>query len=555
MQGKVTGAVFVGEGRLLLTPPIPAEMRSLMLLTREAEFSESFNRMVLRFTDDTYDELKKSGKPGSSAACDAGLLSDTQHTMRKKLHYNLDARILQDVLSPAPGGFFVAFIHGKHYSDKTLFVIDPHGVPNIYPEEIELRTYEDNKEGIWAAFHYSSEYTNGKATSGQKNNVVHIEHQQLDTEIEKSGHLDGKAVTSFVAKTAGVRVVPFTLFPTLRVHGVTGADGQPLNFIQEDKLDDPQFWVVLSKPLAEGETATITTVYDGKDAVSNQGGGNYFPLSREDWFPYAVAGRFRRVHELRHDLPHSKEMKMAVDRQPGKRHQPGGQERYRLEERCIRWRSRALTSAASRWIEAKIEKPDMNVLSYANEDPPAWVQSLQSSIDTNDQTGLHGVQGGGNEARQEIGGTLGTMSTVDLSKKALSEAELSMEIYSDFFGPIPLKRLEITQQTATDFGQSWPGLVYLPMTYLFDTTTRHALGNIMRRYYPAYADDPFGYYMVVAPHEVAHQWWGHAVGFNSYRDQWMSEGFADFSASLYLQFVYAKQPLRYRSSGTTSAAC
>jgi len=29
---------------------------------------------------------------------------------------------------------------------------------------------------------------------------------------------------------------------------------------------------------------------------------------------------------------------------------------------------------------------------------------------------------------------------------------------------------------------------------------------------------------VVTPHEVAHQWWGQLVGFNSYRDQWMSEG-------------------------------
>ena len=33
VQGKVTGAVFVGEGRLLLTPPIPSEERSLSLLT------------------------------------------------------------------------------------------------------------------------------------------------------------------------------------------------------------------------------------------------------------------------------------------------------------------------------------------------------------------------------------------------------------------------------------------------------------------------------------------------------------------------------------------
>jgi aminopeptidase N len=38
----------------------------------------------------------------------------------------------------------------------------------------------------------------------------------------------------------------------------------------------------------------------------------------------------------------------------------------------------------------------------------------------------------------------------------------------------------------------------------------------------------------VTAHEVAHQWWGQTVGFGSYRDQWMSEGFANFSASLFL---------------------
>jgi len=58
-------------------------------------------------------------------------------------------------------------------------------------------------------------------------------------------------------------------------------------------------------------------------------------------------------------------------------------------------------------------------------------------------------------------------------------------------------------------------------------------------------DDPHAYFKVVAPHEVAHQWWGHTVGFNSYRDQWMSEGFADFSASLYLQAFYTKEPQQY----------
>ena len=48
------------------------------------------------------------------------------------------------------------------------------------------------------------------------------------------------------------------------------------------------------------------------------------------------------------------------------------------------------------------------------------------------------------------------------------------------------------------------------------------------------------YWKVVTPHEVAHQWWGQTVGFRSYRDQWMSEGFADTSASLFLQATRPK---------------
>jgi aminopeptidase N len=91
----------------------------------------------------------------------------------------------------------------------------------------------------------------------------------------------------------------------------------------------------------------------------------------------------------------------------------------------------------------------------------------------------------------------------------------------------------MTQQTATNYGQSWPGLVYLPITYFFDSTVRHELGIGEAR----------GYFKVVGPHEIAHQWWGHMVGFPSYRDQWMSEGFADMSASIFLQYVYGQRGL------------
>jgi aminopeptidase N len=34
-------------------------------------------------------------------------------------------------------------------------------------------------------------------------------------------------------------------------------------------------------------------------------------------------------------------------------------------------------------------------------------------------------------------------------------------------------------------------------------------------------------------HETAHQWWGNIVSWRSYRDQWLSEGFAEYSGTLY----------------------
>ena len=36
-------------------------------------------------------------------------------------------------------------------------------------------------------------------------------------------------------------------------------------------------------------------------------------------------------------------------------------------------------------------------------------------------------------------------------------------------------------------------------------------------------------------HEIAHLWWGHLVGWHSYRDQWLSEGFAEYSAMLFVE--------------------
>lgn len=526
VHGKVTGAVFVGEGNLVLDPPIATEKSSLKLLTKSDEFVEQYEHLVLRFTDSTYEQIKQAGTPGGS--CDAGLLHDAENVMRhnREMKYNLDARILEDVLGDRDGGLFVAFVHGKKYNGKEIYFLDPHGAPelihSVAPEEIEFLTYDENKLGTWAAFHFSGEYKDGSATGSQQNTVVEITHEGLDTTIEKNAHLNGKATTTLVCLSAGTRVIPLNLFHTLRVTNVVDDKQQSLAFIQEDKNEDSDFWVILPRALSLGEKFTLTTTYDGKDAVHNEGGGNYYPIARENWFPNAVGAGLggHTSYDMTFRIP--KGMKIAATGSLVSESNQGGQN-------VSIWKSDMPQSVAGfslgRFRSEEAKLTDFLVEAYVNEEVPDDVQTLLSQGTLPDRE----------HNSDAPTAALGTMSTVPLMKKALAEAELSEQLYQGYFGATPFRRLSVTQQTACGYGQSWPELVWLPMCYFYDDTVRHQLGLDWR---------DFGYWKSVTAHEVAHQWWGHTVGFSSYRDQWMSEGFAEMSASLYIQLV-EKNPKKF----------
>ncbi len=42
-------------------------------------------------------------------------------------------------------------------------------------------------------------------------------------------------------------------------------------------------------------------------------------------------------------------------------------------------------------------------------------------------------------------------------------------------------------------------------------------------------------------HEMAHQWWGQAVGWRNYHEQWLSEGFSQYFAALYAEHRYGDE--------------
>jgi hypothetical protein len=562
VNGKVTGAVFTGEATFSLKPPIEVERRYLSTLTKGQPFEEEFSGAVFRFTDGTEEEIKSAAaKDAGPASGDPhGLLSDIQQQLRKKLKENLDVRLLQDVMRDEAGGKFVAFIKGKKYSDKEIFDVDPHGVVtylpvlalqpqfpfSLAPEEVALTLWDPNHEGIWASFHYGLEYSAGIANSDEQNQTFAIQHQKLDTTIDKRAYLTGNAQTTVVALENGLRVIPLRLFPTLRVESVIGEDHQQLSFIQEPKFEDADFAVILPKPLRRGEKYTITTRYKGKDAVSNEGGGNYFPIARENWYPSQGFGQYA-TYAMTFHIP--KGLKIIAT---GKRLKDTDEG----DENITEWDSEVPQAVAGfnfgkfKRDELKLEgrkAPDGKQLTdsylleaYVNPEAPAYLNALTGpGGGDGGVAGPGGGQGGvtprglGVNSSLSEASALGTFSTTD-TKKAMAEAQVAVQIYTEYFGEASYKRLAMTQQPAPNFGQSWPGLVYLPITYFLDSTTRKAFGS---------SADRLGYFTIVGPHEVAHQWWGHTVGFQSYRDQWISEGFAEMSASIFIQFIQSQKNL------------
>jgi Peptidase family M1 domain len=108
-----------------------------------------------------------------------------------------------------------------------------------------------------------------------------------------------------------------------------------------------------------------------------------------------------------------------------------------------------------------------------------------------------------------------------------SQAAGTVQFLSGELGAFPYPNLEITQLPGF-ISQSWPGLIYLSSMAFLDQDERRALG----------LQDPFTEVLLsrlMLSHETAHQWWGDAVDWLSYRDEWITEALANYCALMMLE--------------------
>ena len=112
-------------------------------------------------------------------------------------------------------------------------------------------------------------------------------------------------------------------------------------------------------------------------------------------------------------------------------------------------------------------------------------------------------------------------TTNNMVKNVAIDVANSLSFYSSIFGiKLPYKNIWVTA-IESGHGQAFQGFLHLSQ---FTYDSEHPGASELFR-----------------AHEAAHLYWGHLVGWKSYRDQWLSEAFSEYSAMLYIQAVMPKK--------------
>jgi hypothetical protein len=507
VESRVLGAVFMGEGSWELRPGTEAERRQLAFETGDKSLevlADRFTELTLLFTDGSAAEIVEAGRPGAAAPAQAAdVWNDFLKRERKDLKTNLHIRLLADLLRPPDParGVFMALVDGKKLK-PAIAVVDPAGLdwmPEMLlvgAENSALYVVHESEGGYW----YLARRKADAALPSFSRASARAEAYSVDTTIRKSTDIRGTTTIRWRPLEEGLRVLPLGLLDKLRIQEVVFARGDdpawnPAAFIQERKDEDANVAIVFPAPLPKDELIRLKLTYEGTDVLRSAGDGNFIVGARESWYPNLGVFREPAAYELTFRIPKKNEI-ISVGEPV--------EDRIEGDSRICVWKTAAPIRVAGFNYGAGFKR-----LEQTDKD-----SGLRIQVFTNPGTPdiIHEIQ-------------LSGVAPERLADSAMADGINTSRVGTVYFGPLPGGHVAITQQSQWFFGQSWPSLIFLPYLSFLDSYNRFRLG----------LQETADFVDAVGPHEFAHQWWGHLVGWDTYRDQWLSEGLAEFTAGLVLE--------------------
>ena len=543
VNGRVFAAAFRGTGVLSLAPELPLEVQQLKFHTGHAALETEFKEALFLFSDSTLEEV--AGQVTFSSGDVAGLQKLYQKQTGKLARFGLtwDARLLHAALSKNPEPY--AFFHAELKTDKygwLLFDLD-----NAELEEVQVAQWDDK----WRTLNFWCRFPRGGRNPVEvfqqpvARDAYRIQSYALDIRVDKKARLEGIADVKLTAQLPGQGVLLFSLLANLRVSAVTDASGASLSFFQPKDPKDrglavPYLAVVLPEPTRAEQELTLRFTYAGKRVVTKEGSGVFF-ASSFGWYPFYGLGKptlhnpeFVQRYHFTLSLHVPKKYQAVAVGNKVKEYKEGG---FKVTE----WTTGEVPVAVAGFsfgsynVHEEELEDGTKVQVFVNRQPDKYLRDIQrqaeqasiaSGFEERSSSGPRGGLGGspGPDARLA---SLETLNPARLGGIMVKEVANSLRLFEHYFGEYPYKKLAVAN-IPWSYGQGWPSLLYVSSLSFLDSTQRHVLfgGRLSAR-------DQVNITDRFRAHETSHQWWGHVVGWKSYHDQWLSEGFAEYSGLLY----------------------
>ena len=543
VAGRRVGAVFAGgdspgDAEVLLLPPRRGERQSLARFARTPNLDEHFQSALFMFTDttagDLLDDIRAGGR-GRKASDMGRVMADRWGQQTGALAAGFTQRVVADLLSPAPiaGGFLFAQLNSDRIGPFDV-IHDPLGDDQILAGRVENRNGRLAYD-VWTSF----ESQNIRLGSEKPFQAAYsLDNFRIEAALDQQLFL--KAVTRATLKVAGAdwRVFSFGLSRAERITAVK-LDGKPAEFLIDDSPrgrarrpdENDVFIVVAPAAYAAGSTHEIEFEHEGA-VIEDRGNAVYTVGARSNWYPRSGSEFATYTLQFRYpaDLTLVTPGEVVEDRTEGE---------WRVTRRQPGIPIRVAGFNLGNYARIGRQSSGLTVDVYGNRglDPALRPEPTSTLIREPARPGpVRGARPGDPTlGRATIVQTTPPPADPLARMEAVSaDVAASLDYFAGLFGPPALPRLTIAPIPGT-FGQGFPGLVYLSTLSYLDPQQRPASARSGRE--QTFFSD------IMAPHEVAHQWWGNILSPKTYQDEWIMEALAHYSALLWLEKKKGPQAL------------
>jgi len=553
VMGRITGAFFEGEGEVLLTPPNEVERKTMSFFTGMAILEERFATAYFRFNDDSFAELR----PDLRATENKKEFVDRWESTVQNLSGGDAMRLLVTFSRMLPGN------GGRDSQEKSLDPQQPEtatdrflharlqgtklGVFDVYfdstaTEQIQAGQVKAAENGetfynVWTSFAPLQGGLSHRDVGGMTQapgeslhtRAIQVRRYSITTDVLPPKQIHAHAHMQCEVRNGVSRALLFELSRFLQIESVT-LDKQPVEFIHNPAIEGTQLSrrgndvvaVILPGPARAGQKFDIDFVYGG-EVLAEAGSGLLYVGARGTWYPnrgmemadYDLEFRYPQGWTLvatGKPAPVSPEQ-MAKSGGQGTSHWTSerpiplaGFNLGKYREVTTRAGTVEVETYATAGVERNFPSGPIQVIPSLPSDPSA--RPPEVIIPTRPSPVRNEVRVGEQAAR-------------------------AIQYYAERFGPYPYSHLALTQMPGRE-SQGWPGLIFLSSYAFLDQHQREELHY-----------QPFRVLLQesLPAHETAHQWWGDLIPWTSYRDQWYSEGLANYCALMMLQ---EKNPAGFR---------